>query len=357
MTKLYALLLAVYTANGYAAVDEHRLQACLSLEVAQVFQTTPPPASAEEGFRAGYVKGFDFISPYEAFIKSMPRYAERFPKTLNASIEAGERMGRYLARETVGREVARCRQEFLNEQAARPGAEVTREQSVAAVRERCNVRDPDIADSFAGDCVNGYASGYGVAKGRDVYVGYFKDGLPHGLGRYWWGPSSQWPTEEYDGWYHKGRAAGFGIKSIARSGAHPATEVFKLLGAVREGRLEVVGRYSGNSLEFHTPCATERECLESIPDVQFDAVRTLGARPQAHIPTEEVTRATRTVIDRELRLQTHVSQCIATELVEELLQAASPTVTRAMIAEYARTASDKSLLSRLIGFCLTSSRQ
>lgn len=356
MTKLCALLLAVCTANGYAAVDEHRLQACLSLEVAQVLQTTPPPASAEEGFRAGYAKGFDFVAPYEAFIRSMPSYAERFPKLLGASMEAGERMGRYLASDTVGREVGRCRQEFLAEQAARPRAEVAREQSVAAVRERCNVRDPDISDSFAGDCVNGYASGYGVAKGRDVYVGYFKDGRPHGIGRYWWGPSSQWPTEEYDGWYHKGKAAGFGVRSIAQGSAHPAAETFELLGVARGGRLEVVGRHSGNNLEFHTPCTTERECLQWIPDVQFDAVRMLGARQRAHIPTADVTRATWTAIDRELKLHAHVSQCIAAELVDELLQAGSLTVPRAMIAEYVRTAADKSLLSRLIGFCLTSSR-
>lgn len=319
-----------------------------------MLQTTPPPASAEQGFREGYAKGFDFIAPYEAFIRSMPTYAERFPKVLNASMEAGERMARHIARETVGREVSRCRQEFLIEQAARRRPEVPREQGVAAASGRCKVRDPDIADSFAGDCVNGYASGYGVAKGRDVYVGYFKNGLPHGLGKYWWGPSSQWPTEEYDGWYHKGKQAGFGVKSVAQGGAHPATGMFELFGVAREGRLQVAGRYSGNSLEFHTPCATEPECLESIPDVQFDAVRMLGARPLANIPTEDVTRATRAVIDRELRLHAHVTQCIATELIEELLQTGGPTVPTAMIAEYARTAADKKLLSRLIGYCLTS---
>lgn len=356
MTKFCALLLAVCTANVYAAVDEHRLQACLSLEVAQVHQTTPPPASAEEGFRAGYAKGFDFIAPYEAFIRSMPSYAERFPRLLNASMEAGERMGRNLTRESVGREVGRCRQEFLDEQAARPRSEVTREQSLAAVRERCRVRDPDIAVSFVGDCVNGFASGHGVAKGRDMYVGAFKDGRPHGRGTYTWGPSSQWPTEAYDGWYHKGKQAGFGVKSIAQTGAHPATDVFELFGIALGGRLRVAGRHSGSSLEFYTPCATEPECLESIPDVQFDAVSTLIERQGGRMSSEDVVRATRTVIDRDLKLHAHVSRCIAEELVDDLMGASNRVVTRPVVVQFARSAEDKRLLSRLIGYCLTSSR-
>ena len=424
--------MALWTANGYAAVNEHRLQACLSLEVARVLQTTPPPASAQEGFRAGYAKGFDFIAPYEAFIRSMPSYAERFPGLLNASMEAGERRGQNLARESVEREVGRCRQEFLQVQPETERIEQALEQSrsmsaddVARVRRvavsantvfiksgtaglavltencyaardargldclvidrasmfidglgpaplpffqdsehrkrradliasqatslgrvtalegllaarlpqimvsvmqamsagRCIVHDPDISDSFRGECIDGVASGYGAAKGRDTYVGEFKDGLPHGRGKYTWGPNSRWPTEEYDGWYHKGKQAGFGVKSIAQSSAHPSKKMFEVIGVARGGRLEVPGRHSGNSLEFYTPCATEPECLEMIPNVQFDVMAALGERPRSRISTEDIARATRTVIDRDVRLHAHVSQCIATELVDELLVA------------------------------------
>lgn len=467
MPSRFCVLLAVCAASSHAGVDEHRLQACLSLEVAQVFQTTPASASESEGYQSGYAKGFDFIAPYERFIRSMPQYADRFPGLLNASLQAGERMGRTLTREAVGREIGRCRQEFLKDQSDKRGIEQTLEQrraiaadDVARVRriavsvntvfinsgtaglaaftescyaardargldclvadrasmfidglgpaplpyfqdseyekrrasliasqgirlervtaleellaarlpelmvsdaqtmgstDRCIVHDPDISDSFRGECIGGLASGYGIAKGRDIYVGEFKNGYPHGRGKYTWGPDSRWRTEEYDGWYHKGKRSGFGVSSIAQSSEHPAMNSFKQLGVAREGRLVAAGLYSG-SLKSFSPCATEPECLKKLPDVEFDAVTSLSDQQPAYISTGDVVQATQNAIGRKLQLGAKVSECVATELADELLNADDRPMSKAMLTQYVRSAEDKRLLSRVLGYCLTAPR-
>lgn len=61
--------------------------------------------------------------------------------------------------------------------------------SGTSAQANCKVNDPDIAQSYVGDCVNGLAHGKGTAKGRDTYVGEFKNGLPDGQGTYTWADS------------------------------------------------------------------------------------------------------------------------------------------------------------------------
>lgn len=63
----------------------------------------------------------------------------------------------------------------------------------------CKVNDPDIAREYRGECRNGLAHGKGRAKGRDVYVGEFKDGNTHGQGLYTWASGGS-----YDGTWVEG---------------------------------------------------------------------------------------------------------------------------------------------------------
>lgn len=64
----------------------------------------------------------------------------------------------------------------------------------------CRVKDADIAVTYYRGCVNGLASGEGVAIGRDEYRGSFLEGYPQGYGVYTWGSSSRWATQKYEGW-------------------------------------------------------------------------------------------------------------------------------------------------------------
>lgn len=78
----------------------------------------------------------------------------------------------------------------------------------------CKVNDPNIADSYVGECLDGFAHGQGVAKGRDEYRGSFFKGDIHGYGVYTWGDNTEWKSQRYDGWYLKGKRSGYGILSM-----------------------------------------------------------------------------------------------------------------------------------------------
>ncbi|MDD4372819.1 MAG: hypothetical protein PHG67_02755 [Bacteroidales bacterium] len=48
----------------------------------------------------------------------------------------------------------------------------------------CKVLHEKIAGDYSGKCLNGLANGKGKSIGEDTYIGIFKDGLPHGNGKY-----------------------------------------------------------------------------------------------------------------------------------------------------------------------------
>lgn len=48
----------------------------------------------------------------------------------------------------------------------------------------CKVLLENISESYQGACVDGLANGKGKASGIDTYKGFFKDGLPDGIGTY-----------------------------------------------------------------------------------------------------------------------------------------------------------------------------
>lgn len=60
----------------------------------------------------------------------------------------------------------------------------------------CIVVNPDVAAEYDGPCKDGYADGYGTAKGRDSYVGEFRNGKQHGHETYTWANGSTHQGEQ-----------------------------------------------------------------------------------------------------------------------------------------------------------------
>lgn len=79
-------------------------------------------------------------------------------------------------------------------------------QQLHAAETPCRVLDPDIADEYQGDCKDGLADGHGIAKGRDTYEGDFREGKPHGEGKYAW-----FNGDVYKGSWVEGRRNGWGV--------------------------------------------------------------------------------------------------------------------------------------------------
>lgn len=99
---------------------------------------------------------------------------------------------------------------------------------------KCAVLDPELKGSYAGDCRDGVADGYGEAIGTARYKGEFKAGRKHGKGvktwpsgdryegdfvadrkegsgAYTWGRGSAWAGEKYSGQYLDDRRHGEGV--------------------------------------------------------------------------------------------------------------------------------------------------
>ena len=65
----------------------------------------------------------------------------------------------------------------------------------------CRVNDPRISGSYSGECLEGVAHGKGVAKGRDEYVGEFRNGNKHGKGTYTFYAGTSWELHPIVGEY------------------------------------------------------------------------------------------------------------------------------------------------------------
>jgi hypothetical protein len=77
--------------------------------------------------------------------------------------------------------------------------------SLQAQVSECKVLKPEIAASYSGDCKKGLANGKGMAHGIDSYEGKFRNGLPHGNGRYQYANG-----DVYDGEFKNGLKDGNG---------------------------------------------------------------------------------------------------------------------------------------------------
>ena len=80
-------------------------------------------------------------------------------------------------------------------------------------QDTCKVLMGGIDGNYEGDCRKGKANGKGRATGTDLYIGEFKDGLPHGKGIYRWKNG-----DFYEGDWVRGKKEGKGGMSFKRSG-------------------------------------------------------------------------------------------------------------------------------------------
>ena len=116
----------------------------------------------------------------------------------------------------------------------------------------CQVVDQDIAVDYAGQCKDGFASGAGVAKGRDQYRGTLAGGLPNGKGTYTWASGTR-----YAGGFNAGARSGFGILSVPRAVYNPKT-MAKHGGQWTGDTYVVAGIWDG--FEVQTLCPSEAAC-------------------------------------------------------------------------------------------------
>jgi len=74
-----------------------------------------------------------------------------------------------------------------------------------ATQDSCKVLVEALKGNYKGGCKNGLAHGFGIAKGKDSYDGYFRKGYPNGTGTYHWTTG-----ETYTGEWKKGKRNGKG---------------------------------------------------------------------------------------------------------------------------------------------------
>lgn len=66
----------------------------------------------------------------------------------------------------------------------------------------CKVLSVKLQESYEGECKNRLANGEGTARGIDTYQGKFKDGVPHGSGKYVYQDGSYYIGEFKNGLRH-----------------------------------------------------------------------------------------------------------------------------------------------------------
>ncbi len=92
-----------------------------------------------------------------------------------------------------------------------------------SLADTCKVLDSDIAFSYEGECLNGFAHGKGIAKGNGSdsnapkYEGMFKNGMKHGAGTYF-RREFDGTTVRYQGEWVDDQKSGFGEYSSLQWG-------------------------------------------------------------------------------------------------------------------------------------------
>ena len=107
----------------------------------------------------------------------------------------------------------------------------------------CKVLDPELQQSYTGDCLNGWADGQGLARGAqgawyrggfkagrksghgvklypngDAYTGDWANDMRNGEGRYEYGPHSPWRGDAYQGGWRDDKRDGQGTYIFFPSG-------------------------------------------------------------------------------------------------------------------------------------------
>jgi hypothetical protein len=215
----------------------------------------------------------------------------------------------------------------------------------------CIVIDPDIATNFSGECVNGYAEGYGVAKARDEYRGEFKRGLVHGRGQYTHGADSKWSTEVFRGSYFKGAKNGFGVLSISANSSHPALDSMKKNGTRKEGRYFYSAIYSVGRVVF--TCKDEDECLNRLPTIEFNEVLDEIKFGSERIDFDDLRKLTNLSILKLGRSQIF-SNCMIDEIFLDYFenQAGDKKLERNEIKIFYKYLSNKKLMLQPYLYCL-----
>ena len=105
--------------------------------------------------------------------------------------------------------------------------------SLQLAAQECKVKSSALEGSYEGGCQKGIANGQGTARGTDSYTGYFKNGLPHGKGKYEWA-NGDW----YEGQWEKGTRTGYGTMHQAGKPAYDTLSGFwkkdKYIGKYKE---------------------------------------------------------------------------------------------------------------------------
>jgi len=215
----------------------------------------------------------------------------------------------------------------------------------------CIIVDPDISPFFSGECINNYANGFGVARGRDEYRGEFKNGMPHGFGNYIWSSQSKWATEEYRGWYYKGAKMGYGHTSISSSSNHPSLESMKKYGKIKDGRYYVTALYKSGKIVNH--CDSEEECSKIIPTYNFPELDDLTLYGFSAVPLNDVERLTNMAIYRVANLPAKVNDCITHELITGFFgeRAKSELINSNEIQSYKIFLGTKRLIDQVVLYC------